>query len=374
MKTKTILLNISVLLVLFLITGYISVQAEISSDTLIYSSDIDTNDIDSSDIIVTIDTTISTDKPEMIDIYAFTTPPVIDGIIDEQWKDNEFLFVENIIGNYSSMTNLEEGDYSIKFKMSWYGNNLYFLVVATDEDLVNNNEYSYENDGFTLIFDLGNEKSSFELDENDHNLIIPWGRPDIISIFSGDYSFEWILDTALYEYGENIDLEKNEFIAELTFNVKDFNMPGNMVEDVVFGFDFEANDIDLEGDNPVKEINAYWYSNTGSGWFDRSVSGSIGLGGIQLKSAKAVTDNKVNIFKNQLSIYPVPAKDILHIKSDHELSLITIYNISGMQVYKSQIHSNNELINIADFSNGIYNFLITDNYGIVTSKKVLVVK
>jgi len=328
---------------------------------------------------------------KIVEVYAFNTPPTIDGIIDDGWACNEFQNIEKIIEEYCLKTEFEKDDFGAKFKIGWYGNKLYFLVVVTDEYLFKDGEAIYENDHFMLVLDLGNEKTennsaaaimedstgaAIIFDNNDHNIIIPWGKSEEISIWSGDPKYEYTLDKALYEYRENIDIDNKTFIAEFAFDVTDFNMPAGLSEDTGFGFDIVARDFDLNWNDEwgvyllEEEIWAQWNSETTEGFYNRAESGTIGLGSIQLKSAKAPTAIHNNDFNSNITLYPMPTHSVLNIQSDAIITYIEIYNILGSQVLSSQL--NNNSVDVSNLLKGIYTVNMYDETGNVTSQKIMI--
>lgn len=62
-----------------------------------------------------------------------------------------------------------------------------------------------------------------------------------------------------------------------------------------------------------------------------------------------------NISKKTITIYPNPAKNFIRIQSKtEELKDYEIYNIQGSIIKKGQIENQDQIINIENFSNGIY--------------------
>ena len=310
-----------------------------------------------------------------LEIYSFTEAPIIDGIIDEGWQNNEYIAIENIIEQYSIKTDFNADDYMPKFKISWFGNKLYFLMEINDDILFDENEDVWANDGFSINLDLGNEKLAAELDSNDHNLIFAWGNIENMAIYSGDPNIEWQGELREeIEYGETIDIENKKLIAEIAFDVKDLNMPRDLADDVMFGLDIEVYDYDGEGsfETGDRDITAYWYSTTGTGWFDRTVFGSVGLGGVKLKSADATTNINNSKELNKISIFPVPANNELNIKSENDLTMVEIYDIVGNRVKSSQISSNHFVIDVSQLSPGIYTIKSYNQTGLISTQKTMI--
>ncbi|SMC70153.1 GEVED domain-containing protein [Moheibacter sediminis] len=58
--------------------------------------------------------------------------------------------------------------------------------------------------------------------------------------------------------------------------------------------------------------------------------------------------------KNKFSYYPNPVKDVLNLKSDHQISEIRIYDLTGKEVFAQSIHSNSKEITLSQLETGIY--------------------
>jgi len=307
-----------------------------------------------------------------VSIYAFRSEPVVDGIIEEGWNDNEYLMIEHVSEELSTRTEIVEDDYLPKFKMSWYGNKLYFLMVVNDDYLYNVGEYSYMNDGYSLNLDLGHEFSS-ELDYNDFNLVMDWGKPKASFIWTPDPEIQAADIYDMIEFAEVIDEDNGLFIAEISFDVNDFNMPQPLAEGVAFGLDIEA--IDRDGvDNPDtfgRDQTLFWYSD-GDSWNDRSVVGSVGLGSVGLKSAITSVNTSKLTSKNELEIYPQPSKDFITVKADKNLTNIEIYNVIGERIFSRNVNSKNPNIDISELADGCFFISAFTEKGLYCTKKFIV--
>lgn len=75
----------------------------------------------------------------------------------------------------------------------------------------------------------------------------------------------------------------------------------------------------------------------------------------------------INEYENNLEIFPNPATDKLYISSNDAIKEISIYDITGVMVYKEQAAMNNEItIDIDKLHAGLYIIKIkTDNYNVV---------
>ena len=306
-------------------------------------------------------------------IYAFPSEPVVDGIIEEGWNDNEFQLIDKVSEEYSVEMELSEDDFLPKFKMSWYGNRLYFLMVVYDNYLYNVNDYAHQNDGFSLNLDLGYEMNH-ELDDNDHNLVMGWGKPESSFIWTFVEEFQ---DTNIYDlidYAEVIDEINGIFVAELSFDASVLNMPQPLAEGVVFGLEIET--IDYDGhDNPEtfgRDQTAFWHSDTAISWNDRSVVGAVGLGSVGLLPAKSQPDVINQVSQNELVIYPQPSRDQITIKADDKISKVVIYTMLGEQVVSRNTESASPSIDISALSEGCYLISAFTDTGLYCTKQLIV--
>ena len=74
--------------------------------------------------------------------------------------------------------------------------------------------------------------------------------------------------------------------------------------------------------------------------------------------------------KKQLQVFPIPAKNVLNIKSSNRIEKLVIYNLMGQQVLIQ--HNNTKKINIAHLTHGVYILKITNENGFNISKKFII--
>jgi hypothetical protein len=80
-----------------------------------------------------------------------------------------------------------------------------------------------------------------------------------------------------------------------------------------------------------------------------------------------------NAIQDNISIYPVPAKNDLTITSDKPISKIKIINVIGKTVVENIANSNKVNINTSDLSNGVY-FVSIEIGANKTVKKIQIIK
>jgi len=79
------------------------------------------------------------------------------------------------------------------------------------------------------------------------------------------------------------------------------------------------------------------------------------------------------IYENNVSIYPNPCNDVLHIESTEGLVKTEIYNVMGARIYSSNSRSENLNINVKNFDSGLYVVVMHfQNESKIVSRKVLI--
>ena len=68
----------------------------------------------------------------------------------------------------------------------------------------------------------------------------------------------------------------------------------------------------------------------------------------------------------EVIVYPVPAREYIHIESERNISAIEITDMSGRSVYYEQVNANFHSINVSGFREGVYILRISTGEGIVS--------
>lgn len=76
---------------------------------------------------------------------------------------------------------------------------------------------------------------------------------------------------------------------------------------------------------------------------------------------------------NELSVYPIPAKDNVWFKTNDRISEITIFNAKGEKLLQSSINSNEGVFNTSGLSNGMYILRLKSADG-VQNRKIQILK
>jgi len=89
-----------------------------------------------------------------------------------------------------------------------------------------------------------------------------------------------------------------------------------------------------------------------------------------LHSTNTLDAKQISTVKNEISIYPNPAKDFVTISSKNEIKSIEIYDLQG----KKLCGSNQSKVDVSKLSTGVYLITIIDKNNNSTSKKLIIKK
>jgi endoglucanase len=121
---------------------------------------------------------VLTVKPYAGPIIAKTPMPVkIDGIVDEVWKNTEWLPLANtVLGEKASADNI-----SGEFKVLYDTTNMYVLVQVTDDVKIHADGDSYESDSVEIYIDYDNSKSD-RYDDDDFMFRYAWSESQVLPV------------------------------------------------------------------------------------------------------------------------------------------------------------------------------------------------
>ncbi|TVQ94382.1 MAG: DUF4623 domain-containing protein [Bacteroidetes bacterium] len=74
------------------------------------------------------------------------------------------------------------------------------------------------------------------------------------------------------------------------------------------------------------------------------------------------------VMENFINLFPNPANSQVQITSDSNIMEVSVYNIAGQQIYRHSLETQNHIINLNDFNNGIYMVRILTREGMQTMK------
>jgi plastocyanin len=129
------------------------------------------------------------------------------------------------------------------------------------------------------------------------------------------------------ESGEYLDTVMVEEIEE-SFDVKSYSLvPGES-----YMIDFYA-DHNGNGSYDAPPVDHAWRIETGEAMGDLDVDFSHNTDFTDIFEVTGISENERS---GDLTLYPNPVRDVLHIRSDHKLESIRIFSVSGMEVLSVQ--------------------------------------
>jgi hypothetical protein len=314
-----------------------------------------------------------TSNAQDVNAYAFNSEPVIDGIIDDGWNDNEFLEISHFL----SSEQVSEENFSGKFKVSWYNNSLYFLFEVTDDSLVLHTDMPiWLGDNINLYLDLGNEKGS-SFDDNDHLFHFKWGNSEYFES-KVEYQLVKIENSKTgVEFAQQHDAANHKLTMEIAIrNVSELNGPAVITDSTTIGLDsvFKAKwmnynllklsdsttigldaalfDADDEG---IYTNVLSWVDTTGLAWDNPSKFGTAGFATIRLKSAKTPAFSEKMKIKNRVKIFPTMVSNTLNIQpTSNEDLKVEICNILGEKMESAVLRSGNSCLDVTSLKSGLY--------------------
>ena len=74
-----------------------------------------------------------------------------------------------------------------------------------------------------------------------------------------------------------------------------------------------------------------------------------------------------------IKVYPNPVKSVLNVYAEN-LNKVTVFNAMGQLVYTETVDSDNLMIDVESWTNGLYYVNLETNNGVISSQKVIVNK
>jgi hypothetical protein len=332
-----------------------------------------------------------TSNAQDVNAYAFSSEPVIDGITDEGWNDNEFLEISHFLSSYP----VSEENFSGKFKVSWFNNSLYFLFEVLDDSLVLHTDMPiWLGDNINLYLDLGNEKST-TYDNNDYLFHFKWGNSDYFES-KVEYQLVKIENSKTgVEFAQQYDATNHKMIMEIAIrNVAEMIEPAlppdsttiepdsvlelkgmyynplKLSDSTIIGLDVALFDADDEG---IYTNILSWIDTTGLAWDDPSKFGTAGFASILLKSAKTPTVKEYLKTKNRVKIFPTSVSNTINIQSSTNEELkVEICNIHGEKIKSTVLQSVNSILDVTSLKSGLYFVSLFNTKGaLVGSQKIM---
>jgi hypothetical protein len=306
-----------------------------------------------------------------IDSYAFDSEPIIDGIIDEGWNRNKPMDISHFI----TTEKVSENNFSGRFRISWFNNNLYFLFEVTDDILVlHKGQPIWEGDNINLYLDLGNEKTT-SYDNNDYLFHFKWGNSDYYERFNGQELVKINNLKTDVEFAQTCDTINHKYIMEIAFrNIVALNGPKSLTDSTYFGLDagiYDCDDTSVFSNMYTNHLS--WVDTTGYAWSDPSKLGTAGFASIRLKSAKIIDTIEKQCLKNLVNIYPTVVSECLNISLDNNEDMkVEINNLVGEKVKSVILRPGNNSIDVASFKNGVYFInVVNKKSNLIFSQKIV---
>ena len=310
-----------------------------------------------------------------VNAYAFNSAPLIDGIVDDGWAINEFLEIAHLLTNEK----ISEENFSGRFKIGWFNNNLFFLFVVTDDILVlHQGQPIWLGDNINLYLDLGNEKNT-AYDNNDYLCHFKWGNSDYYERYDGGNGLNQIDNSNTgIEFAQICDTINHTFVMEIAIrNVADLNGPSTLNESTSVGLDAGIYDCDDTGQFSNMYTNHLsWVDTTGYAWSDPSKLGTAGLATISLKSTQVMNGFDYSDEVRVAKVYPTIVSNSVTIQTTVNEDLnIEFMDLTGKKMESIVLRSGNTRVDVSSLKSGVYfvNIYNAKDF-LIGSEKILIDK
>jgi hypothetical protein len=280
-------------------------------------------------------------------IFKITDPIVIDGTLEAVWTNGNVksLNAAKLLSGAVSNTT----DLSGYAKMLWDDNYVYVLAVVTDDAKYNDSQNSYDDDAVEFYFDVNNDKAE-TYGANDVQYAFGWNDGTIVGALPSGRSVTNIT-YAVVNTADGYLIE-----ARIPWST----LQGTPTANQLVGIDFMINDDD---NGTGRDGKLSWNAATDDAWQNASLFGTGKLMDDQL-----VTANESVFETADFSIYPIPAKDLLHVSGLDTSFEYSIYDHTGRTI-KSGLSENT--IDISTVETGMYNLVLKSN-GIQKAMKFVI--
>lgn len=266
-------------------------------------------------------------------IYKTSTPPVIDGISDPAWMNQDIVAIraeKPIVGTISNPSDL-----SGTAKFIWDNSYLYVFAEITDNNKQNDSPNSWNDDAVEIYLDINNDKAG-SYGANDVQYTFGWNDGTVVGSLPSGRSTTGITYTALSTTGG--------YIVEA--RIPWSTVQASPAEDQLIGIEFMINDDDNGGDRDKK---LSWTSTSDDAWQIPSMFGTAKLGRELIVTG--LFDNNADAIGSQIRCYPNPSTSEFTVAVDGSFSY-QLMNQMG-QVLESDI-ANDKAILMNDYPKGVY--------------------
>ncbi|PLX14327.1 MAG: hypothetical protein C0597_10205 [Marinilabiliales bacterium] len=286
-----------------------------------------------------------------------TTPPTIDGTIDDVW-DNAKTHTLQERSWWGSPTGLYT-----QWKIMWDIENVYLLYIVEDATLQNTNTTNvYENDCIETFFDM-NQSASAGYDADDWQIRSIRG----LDTWTGSANVD---DT----WGADIERAQVETTDPVGY-VIEMAIPWTSISGTFLPldgkeFNYDVCVADVTATLGTRAFREAWTTNIDNAYNNTTLFGTVTLTDATSEFT-AIRD--VSQIPN-LSIYPNPVIDRLNIQASNIIKDVEVYDIMGRQALKmTNIYKGSFVMDVNELDkNAIYIVRLKDIQGNVSSRKITV--
>ena len=287
-------------------------------------------------------------------ISVGTTPPTIDGAIDDVW------------GNAKAHTMQERGWWGTptglytSWKVMWDIDNIYLLYVVEDATPYNGNANNYENDCVETFFDM-NQSAATPYDADDWQIRTIRGLDSWTG--SANVTAEW---------GGNVTRAQASMADDAGYHIEMAipwtSLSATFLPIVGTPFNYDASTADVGTGGGARLFRESWTTNDDIAYFNTAMFGTITLSDLTNEGGGTSVQE---LAVAQVAMYPNPARDLVTFRSETEISTIQILDITGRVVKNTGImNRQNVTIGLDDLAGGVYLVNINDLNGASSVKKL----
>lgn len=273
------------------------------------------------------------------------TPPTIDGTIDAIWSNAKTHTLQE-----RSWWGSPSGLYG-SFKVMWDIDNIYLLYVVEDATPYNGNEVAvYENDCVETFFDM-NQSATTPYDVDD------WQIRSIRALDtwtgSANVTADWGTNV---QRAQSMMADDAGYIVELAIPWTSLSATFLPIIGTEFNFDCSTTDVGVGGG--ARLFRESWTTARDVAYMNTEDFGTLTLSDKTMETA--VKNREVT----NVTIFPNPATDMVSIRSDVEISSISIVDITGRTVSTlKSVRDFNTVVNVGHLTDGVYLISISDVKG-----------
>jgi len=303
------------------------------------------------------------------DVYRTTEAVVIDGEIDPIWEQVEAHTCEYFDSVGDLFEPPEDYDFATDFKLLWDDENIYLLVMITDDNAIDTYDAAVNEwmmDAVEVYIDPANAKTNdmdnhiqyrFMYMTQDEGGVFPtnleaWSEGSF-SVTDGINSW-YKLDT---DVGWDL---------EVAFSIEAFNTAGSvdLGADSEMGFNMVPTDND-EGIEDERSNTLRWVETTGESWNHGDLMGNITL----KYEDPPVGIRKGYVGSKKIRISPNPVVDEIHLSDISNVQRIEIINLVGQEIMTIR-NPENKIINVSHLKAGVYMISLYSNDALIQTSKL----